>query len=100
MTLHIAHREVDVMDGKVRLASFEVRYSFTVAKGIPARTWTNAADGFHPAEDPSVTITAVEVRWHPKHDWQAATGQSFDMLTAEVPDAWFLAQIAADEVAA
>lgn len=93
---YTAHREVDVMDGNARIASLEARYTFTIAKGIAALTWANAADGFHPAEPPSVTITAVEVRWHINHPWQPANGQAWDMLTAEVPDAWFLEQAMED----
>lgn len=96
MTTFIAHREVAVMDGKACLASLEARYTFTIAKGIAARTWANAAEGFHPAEPPSVRITAVEVRWHINHPWQPADGQAWDMLTAEVPDAWFLEQAMED----
>ena len=92
MTTFIAHREVDVMDGKACLASLEVRYTFTVTLGVAARTWANASDGFHPAKPPSVTITEVETRWHPKHEWKSVTGQAWDMLTAEVPDEWFLDQ--------
>ena len=90
--MYEAYREVDVMDGRDRLSSFEVRYTFTITAGRAARTWANAADGFHPAEDPSVEIASVATRWHPKNKWVEASGDAFDMLTADVPDAWFIAQ--------
>ena len=91
--MHTATREVAVMDGKACLASFEVRYTFTITKGRKAVTWANAASGFGPAEDATVDITEVEVRWHPKHEWQAVDGHAWDMLTADVPDDWFIAQV-------
>ncbi|WRH62082.1 MAG: hypothetical protein RSE12_17170 [Fuscovulum sp.] len=98
--MHIAHREVHVMDGKTVIASLEARYTFTVTAGRKAVTWHNAAEGFSPAEGPTVEIISVETRWHQSSPWRAASGEAFDMLTADVPDAWFLAQIEADEVAA
>ena len=91
--MHTAYREAEVMDGKTCLSSFEVRYSFTVTPGRAARTWANAAGGFSPAEGPSVDVTEIAVRWHHSHPWQAVDGQAFDMLIADVPDAWFLDQI-------
>jgi hypothetical protein len=33
------------------------------------------------------------VRFHPKNDWMKAEGAAFDLLSAEVSDAWLLAQI-------
>ncbi len=87
-----AFREVYVMDGKDCLSSFEVRYEFTITAGRAARTLANAADGFHPAEDDSVEIISVATRWHPKNKWVEVSGDAFDMLTADVPDAWFIQQ--------
>ena len=93
---HTAHREVAVMDGNACLASFEVRYTFTISKGRKAVTWANAAEGFSPAEDATVDVTEVETRWHQSHPWKAVKGEAWDMLTADVPDAWFLAQALED----
>lgn len=88
-----AYREVDVMDGRDRLSSFEVRYTFNITAGRKSRNWTNAADGsFHPAEGPGVEIVSVATRWHPKNKWAEVDGDAFDMLTAEIPDQWFLDQ--------
>lgn len=90
---YTAYREVDVMDGKSVLSSFEVRYRFTITAGVKSRNWTNAADGnFYPAEEPTVDVLDIAVRWHPSHQWQTVNGMAFDMLTAEVPDAWFIQQ--------
>lgn len=88
-----AYRDVEVMDGKTCLSSFEVRYTFTVTPGRAASTWTNATDSFHSAEAPQVYVAKIAVRWHPAQEWQEVDGQAFGMLLAEVPDAWFLAQL-------
>lgn len=90
---HIAHREFTVSDGKAILCAGEVRYTFTVTKGRPAVTWANASGGFSPAEGPTVDVTEVAVRTHKSHPFQPVTGVAFDLLSAEVDDAWFLAQI-------
>lgn len=90
---YTAYREVDVMSGRDCLASFEVRYTFTITAGVKSRNWTNAADGnFYPAEQPSVDVTEVAVRWHPSHKWQAIDGMASDMVLIDVPDDWFIAQ--------
>ena len=89
---YTAYREVEVMDGRDLLSTFEVRYTFTVTAGRKAVTWQNAVDGFSPAEPPEVEIRNFETRWHPSHQWQAVQGQAWDMLTAEIPDAWFIQQ--------
>lgn len=93
MTPHITHREFTVSDGNAILCAGEVRYTFTVTKGRPAVTWANASSGFSPAEGPSVDLTEVAVRTHHAHPFQPVTGVAFDLLSAEVDDAWFLAQI-------
>lgn len=90
---HIAHREFTVSDGNAILCAGEVRYTFTVTKGRPAVTWANASSGFSPAEDPAVDVTEVAVRTQQAHPFQPVTGVAFDLLSAEVDDAWFLAQI-------
>ena len=87
-----AFREVYVMDGKDCLSSFEVRYTFTITAGRAARTWANAADGFHPAEDDSVEVGKVFARFHPKNGWNELEGVAVDMVLADVPDAWFIQQ--------
>lgn len=91
-----AFREVDVMDGKSVLSSFEVRYRFSITAGVKARTWANAADGFHPAEAPTVDVREIAIRWHPSHQWQTVNGMAFDMLSADVPDEWFIDQAMED----
>ena len=88
----IALRDVDVMDGKDCLSSFSVRYTFTIHAGRKAVTWQNATEGFGPAEGPTVEILKVETCWHPSCGWHEVKGDAFDMLTAEVPDAWFIQQ--------
>lgn len=93
MREYTALRDVDVMDGKDCLSSFSVRYTFTIHAGVKSRNWTNAADGnFYPAEDPTVEILNVETCWNPSIDWRPVSGEAWDMLTADVPDAWFIAQ--------
>ena len=87
-----AFREVDVMDGKDCLCSFEVRYEFTITAGRKARTWANAADGFHPAEEPTVDVGKVFARFNPNNDWIELQGAAIDMVLSDVPDAWFIAQ--------
>ena len=87
-----AFREIVVMDGKTVISSLEARYTFTIAAGRKAVTWQNASEGFSPAEAPTVEIIEVETRWHQSHPWRAAYGQAFDMMTAEIPDAWFIQQ--------
>lgn len=96
MTTHTAMRDVDVMDGDTCLSSFSVRYTYTIHAGRNAVTWANASDGFSPAEDPTVEILHVETCWNPSHDWHEVSGEAFDMLTAEVPDAWFISQAVRD----
>ncbi len=91
-----AFREIDVMSGDDCICSFEARYLFTITKGVKARTWANAADGFHPAEDDSVDVVKGFVRFHPSHQWQEVTGAAFDMISADIPDAWFIAQAMED----
>lgn len=93
---HEAFREFDVTDNGDVLSSGEIRYRFTVTKGIPARTWASAADGFHPAEGPAVDIQEVAIRHHQSHPWQILTGAAFDAFTADVPDTWFFAQLEAE----
>ena len=87
-----ALRDVDVMDGKDCLSSFSVRYTFTIHAGRKAVTWQNATEGFGPAEDPTVEILTVEMCWGPNDHWHKVKGDAFDMLTQEIPDAWFIAQ--------
>ncbi len=91
---HIAYRAFDLSDGKHSFAYGEVRYTFTVAPGRAARTWANSVSGYpHPAEAPTVEITQIEWQWNSKGNWIVADSQFGDFL-AEVPDEWFLEQIA------
>lgn len=83
MTMHIIYREFTVSTGKKIIGSGEARYTFTVKPGRKAVTWANASGGFSPAEGPTVDLHEIAVR----------TGIAFDMLSADVPDAWFLEQI-------
>lgn len=88
-----AEREVEVMSGDIRLSTFEVRYTYTIVRGNPARTWANSMEGnFHPEEDDTASILEVETRWHPSHTWTKAKGDALDMLTAEVTDEWLILQ--------
>lgn len=95
MTIHTAEREFTVADGKAILCSGEARYTFTIQPGRPARTWANAADGFSPAERPSIDLTQIEVRFHRSQPWVPVTGHAWDMLISDVPDEWFLEQLEA-----
>lgn len=87
-----AIREIDVMSGRDCICSLEARYTFNIVKGRAARTWANAADGFHPAEDDSVDVLKAHIRFHPSHQWQEVTGAAFDMVCADIPDEWFIQQ--------
>jgi hypothetical protein len=100
--IHTAEKDFHVSAGDgTTLCTGEARYTFTVTAGRPARTWADGMDGnFHPAEAPTVDLTGVEVRFYPKNDWLKAEGAAFDMLSADVSDAWLLAQIECEEDAA
>ena len=87
-----AFREVSVMDGKDCLCSFEVRYEFTINAGLKARTWANAADGFHPAEGSAVIVNKLFARFHPEGNWLELGGVAEAMVLADVPAAWFIQQ--------
>jgi hypothetical protein len=92
-----ATREFELTDGKHCFAYGEVRYTFTVTPGRPAKTWARAADDFGPAEAPAVSISLIEWRWGTGNKaWIIATDHFGDLL-AEVPDAWFLEQIEEQE---
>lgn len=91
--MNTAYREFTVADGKTILSSGEARYSFTVKPGRKAVTWANASGGFSPAEAPSIDLHEIAVRTHPTHDWTPLTGIAFDLLSADLPEAWFLSQI-------
>ena len=97
---YTAYRELTVTDendSKAPIASFEARYRYTITAGVRSRNWTNAADGnFHPAEEPTVDVLDIAVRWHPSHQWQTVTGMAADMVCADIPDAWFIAQAMED----
>lgn len=87
-----AYRDVEVMDGKVCLSAFSVRYDFTIHAGRKAVTWHNATGGFGPAEEPTVEILSVKTCWNPSTEWREVSGDAFDMLTADIPDEWFIEQ--------
>jgi hypothetical protein len=98
--IHTATREFELFSGSGRwlhtFAHGEVRYSFKVTPGRPAKMWAEGGCGYpHPAEGPDVEITQIEWRWHNSKAWIVADGQFGDLL-AEVPDAWFLEQIEED----
>lgn len=73
--MRIVHREFTVSTGNTILCAGEVRYTFTVRPGL------------------SVDLQEVAVRTNPALEWQPMTGVAFDMLSADVGDDWFLAQI-------
>ena len=90
---YTAYRDIDVMaDGRFVVASFEVRYRFTINAGRKAVTWANATGGFSPEEKPTVDVTEVAVRWHPKHKWKVIDGMAQDMVLADITDDWFIEQ--------
>lgn len=93
MTIHTAYREFAVTDGKTAISYGEARYTFTVQPGRKAVTWANASGGFSPSEGPTVDLHEIAVRTNPSHEWAVVAGIAFDMLSADVPDAWFLEQI-------
>lgn len=97
---HIILIEADTMAGSDRLAAYDLRLTVTITAGRKARTWANAADGFHPAEEPTVDIIEAEVKLHKAHPWAKLEGIAFDMATADIAPEWLLAQIERDEVAA
>lgn len=88
-----AFREFAVMDGEVTLSTGEIRYLFTVTPGLPARTWANAADGFHPAEPAAINVKEVAIRMHPAHPWRTCEGACFDAFCGDLPDEWFFSQM-------
>lgn len=93
MTRHTATREFDVMDGKQVLSSGEARYTFSVTQRRNAVTWATAAGDFAPEEEETVDLHQVEIRMHRSHPWRTVEGFAWDMLSSDVPDAWFIAQI-------
>ena len=92
--------EAETVCGRDSLASYDVRLTFTVTAGRAARTWANAADGFHPAEGPTVDITEIEVKLHQSHNWAKVEGFAFDMVSSGITPEWLLARVEADEAAA
>lgn len=87
------HREIETRDGRDVIATAEVRYTFKINSGTPSRNWANASDGnFYPAERPTVDLLTVEVRQHQSHPWAKADGVLWDLLCADIPDAWFIEQ--------
>lgn len=90
--------QIEVKAGDLLTGTCEARYSFTVVPARPARTWANAADGFSPAEGPSVERLVVHVRWHSAAIWREAEPFLHDLLTDGVTDEWLLSQIEAEEV--
>lgn len=93
---HIAYRAFDLSDGKHSFAYGEVRYTFEVTPGRPARTWVWGPGDFYPEEPPEVEITQIEVSMAPGKHWMKVDGLLWDFLR-EVDDAWFLEQISEDE---
>jgi hypothetical protein len=97
MTIHTIIRDVDVTTGSGRWATavstVEVRYTFTVTPGRKAVTWANAAGGFSPEEGPSVDLQEVAVRWHKSQEFTPVDGWAWDILCADLTDAWFLNEI-------
>lgn len=76
---YTAYRSFSLSDGKHCFAYGEARYVFTVTKGA--------------AERPFVHVTEIEVKEGRFGKWMPADGLLADYL-GNVPDAWFLEQIA------
>ena len=97
MTTHTITRDVDVTSGSSRwlvtMSSLEVRYTFTVTRGRKAVTWANATGGFSPEESPTVELQEVAVRMHKSHQFTPVDGWAWDILCADLTDAWFLNEI-------
>lgn len=97
MSRHITTRELEVRDGRDTVSTVEVRYTFTISEGLPARTWHTASDGnFYPAEGPTVDLLTVECRMHQSHAWVKCDGILWDLLCADISDAWFIEQAVED----
>lgn len=95
MTTYTAYDEFEMKLGKRTASSGEIRITYDITAGRPARTWANAYDGtFHPAEGPDVQVLKVEYRFHPSHDWIEDTSNFFD----EIDTDWLIEQ-AAEEAA-
>jgi hypothetical protein len=76
-----------------RFAYGEVRYTYTVIAGCKAVTWVNASGGYSPAEMPEVVVSGIHIRLAPGKDWTPIDGWLWELLR-EVPDAWFIEQLA------
>lgn len=64
MSQHTAYSDFEVKIGKRTASWGEVRITYSIAAGLPARTWQNALDGnFYPAEGPDVQVQKVEYRF-------------------------------------
>lgn len=94
--MHIAYRPFAVVDNGDVISEGEIRYTFTVDRGRPARTWANASGNFHPAEGPSVDVTEVAIRGNDRHPWRIVDGIAADYFVADVPDKWFYDWIEAE----
>ena len=102
MTRHTIIRNVEVTTGGGRwqttICVVEVRYTFTVTRGRKAVTWANATGGFSPEEGASVELQEVAVRMHKSHEFKPVDGWAWDILCADLTDAWFLNEIEAEDV--
>ena len=93
---HTATRDFELTDGKHSFAYGEVQYTYTITAGRKAVTWANAVGGYSPAEMPEVTVSDIAVRLAPGKDWTPVDGWLWELLR-EVPDSWFIEQLAEAE---
>ncbi len=97
MSRHLITREVDISTGSGRWAKIlswvEVRYTFSVIKGRKATTWTNASEGFAPAEHASIDLHEVAIRTHKSHEFTPLEGVAWDAFSGDLTDAWFFNEI-------
>lgn len=64
MPTYTAYRDFEVKIGRQVTSSGEIRVTYTVDKGLPARTWQNTSDGnFYPEEGSDIQVEKVEYRF-------------------------------------
>lgn len=89
---HTITRDFEVTIGSLTASWGEVRITYTISKGLPARTWSHSGDGnYYPAERPSVDVTKIELRIGQHGHWHDAK-DSDDLLSWGLTDAWLIEQ--------
>ncbi len=95
MSRHTAYSDFEVKIGKRTASWGEVRITYTIAAGRPARTWANASDGnYYPEEGPDVQVEKVEYRFGSSDlaPWVTDESDLFDDIDTD----WLLEQAAED----